>query len=63
MTDLAEIARGAVERHLGDMDDISPDAIYDHAYTLGLDALIDRGVDPQTARPIAMRVAEAFAAP
>ena len=39
----AEVAHGAIERHLGDVCEESPDAIYDEAYTLAHDALTDAG--------------------
>jgi hypothetical protein len=59
-----EIARGNVERYLSDavMED-GEDAIYDSAYTLALDALVDAGAPLQEAREIAVRVAQAYAQP
>lgn len=62
---MEEIARGNIERHLGDVveEDMSPDAIYDEAYTLAFDALADAGVDHATARGIAAKVAQCFAQP
>jgi hypothetical protein len=60
---MEEIARGNIERHLGDVADESPDAIYDEAYTLGFDALTDAGVTRDKAREIAQRVSMCFAQP
>ncbi len=66
---MQEIARGNIERHLGDVaadyesEEAMADAIYDEAYTLGLDALVDAGVDLLTARSVALEVASGFAQP
>jgi hypothetical protein len=60
---LEEIARGNIERHLGDVAGESEDAIYDEAYTLAFDALADAGVVHAKAREIAQRVAQCFAQP
>jgi hypothetical protein len=62
---LEEVARGNIERHLGDVVDseMSADAIYDEAYTLAFDALADAGTDHGLAREIAARVAQCFAQP
>jgi hypothetical protein len=60
---MEEIARGNIERHLGDVAGESPDAIYDEAYTLGFDALADAGVPHDKAREIAQRVSMCFAQP
>jgi hypothetical protein len=66
---LEEIARGNIEQHLGDVasdyesEEDAADAIYDEAYTLGFDALVDSGVDPKTAREVADRVARCYAQP
>lgn len=62
---LREIARGNVERHLGDVTDgdASPDSIYTEALTLAHDALIDAKVDEQTAAEIAREVAQSIAQP
>lgn len=58
---LEEVARGNVERHLGDCE--SPDDIFDNAYTLAFDALVDKGTDHTLAREIAQRVAQCYAQP
>ncbi len=62
---LREIARGGIERHLGDVvdEDHSPDDIYDEAYTLAHDALIAAGVDYDTARRVSQQVAMEIAQP
>lgn len=65
---LEDIARGNVERHLDNVsshldDVISPDEIYDEAYTLGHDALIKVGCDTDTACRIAEHVARCYAQP
>ena len=61
---LREIARGNIERHLADASaEDGPDAIYDSAYTLGFDALVDAGVPLPEARQIASEVAQLFAQP
>jgi len=63
--ELSEIARGGIERHLGDVCDggSSADAIYDEAYTLGFDALVDAGVSPDIARQYAREQAQLIAQP
>jgi hypothetical protein len=63
--EMRDVARGNIERHLGDVCDgeESVDAIYDEAYTLGFDALHDAGVDDKTAGRIARKVARTFAWP
>jgi hypothetical protein len=65
MTDLAEIARGAIESHLGDVidGDASPEDIYEEAYTIALDALVDCGVDLLIAGQIACEEATRIAQP
>lgn len=66
---LEEIARGGIERHLGDVaadyenEEAAADAIYDEAYTLGFDALVDAGIDHETAGKIAASVAQCYAQP
>lgn len=62
---LTEIARGNVERHLGDVcdGDDSADAIYDEVYTLAFDALHDAGVENDLARSIATELGQSFANP
>lgn len=59
--DPAEIAREAIERHLGDVIDCeaSADAIYDEAYTIALDALIDHGFNFRDVGHIAAAAAQA----
>jgi hypothetical protein len=67
--ELEEIARGAVEAHLGDVAsdyeslEDAADAIYDEAYTLAFDALHDVGADDAIARRIAQSVAQCYAQP
>lgn len=60
-----EIARGAIERHLGDVctGDDSADSIYDEAYTIAFDALHDKGATNEQAQTIAREVAQAIAQP
>lgn len=60
-----EIARGNIERHLGDCvdGDASEDSIYDEAHTLALDALIDAGCPEDLRGSIAQEVAQCFAQP
>jgi hypothetical protein len=63
---LRELARGNMERHLGDVTDgnASPDSIYDEAYTLAFDALKDsRACDDETCRRIAQELAQGVAQP
>lgn len=64
--DLNEVARGAIECHLGDVCECevaSPDAIYDEAFAIAHDALLDRGVDPKEASRIAAQEAQKVAQP
>jgi hypothetical protein len=62
--EMIEVARGNIERHIGDVEDpLNVDAIYDEAYTLGFDALVDKGVEAVTARAVAREVAIGFAQP
>jgi hypothetical protein len=63
LNQLMEIARSNVERHLGDVEAESVDAIYDEAYTLAFDALHDAGVSDELARQIAQQVAQCYAQP
>lgn len=58
---LYDIARGNIERHLGDVAD--EDSMYDEAYTLAHDALIGAGVEPRTASRIAQDIATSYAQP
>lgn len=60
---LMEIARGNVERHLGDVAEESPDSIFDEAYTLAFDALANEGIDHRVARSIAQEIAQCYAQP
>lgn len=65
---LEDIARGAIEQHLGDVlytSDEEPDAdiVYDEAFVLAHDALLDAGVDVETATRIASHVARCIAQP
>jgi hypothetical protein len=69
LIEMEEIARGNIERHLGDIaadydcEEDAADAIYDEAYTLGFDALVDAGIDHITAGKIAQSVAQCYAQP
>lgn len=66
---LEEIARGNIERHLGDVatdyesEEAAADAIYDEAYNLAFAALRDAGVEWAKAREIAASVAQCYAQP
>lgn len=59
---LEELARGNVERHLGDVEP-DADSMYDEVYTLAFDALHGAGVDDWTAGEIASDIAMKFAQP
>jgi len=67
--ELFEIARGNVERHLGDIvtdyesEEAAADAIYDEVFTLAFDALHDAGVHDDKAREIAINLAQSYAHP
>jgi hypothetical protein len=63
--ELRDIARGNIERHLGDVceGEDSADSIYDEAYTLAFDALHDKGVNDDKARTIAQEIAQGMAQP
>jgi hypothetical protein len=70
--EMTELARGNVERNLSDAvtedgeglsEEALADLIYDEAYTLGLDALLDAGVERHAAITIAIAVAQCFACP
>jgi hypothetical protein len=58
---LREIARGNIERHLGDCE--NADEIYENALTLATDALLDAGVERSKAQSIALELAMCYAAP
>ncbi len=60
-----EIARTAIERHLGDHVDenSSADAIYSEAFVLAHDALLAAGLHPWDATPIAQQEAQKVAQP
>jgi hypothetical protein len=62
---LLEIARGNIERHLGDVceGDDSADSIFDEAYTLAFDALADAGTPHDVARTVAKEAAMLVAQP
>jgi hypothetical protein len=66
---MREIARGNVERHLGDIaaehpdEELPADSIYQEAYTLAFVALVEAGVEHETARDIAGEVARSYAQP
>lgn len=58
-----EIARGNVERHIGDVAGESEDSIYDEALTLAQDALMDAGCPEEYLGEIARGVAQCYAQP
>lgn len=62
-----DIARGGIERHLGDCfdgeEDPTPDAIFSEAYTLAFDALHNAGCPIDEARRIAQEQAQNLAQP
>jgi hypothetical protein len=62
-----DIARGAIEQNLGDCVDedgeASSDTLYDNAFVLAHDALIDSGIDAATATRIAQYEAQCIAQP
>lgn len=62
---MEEIAWGNVEQNIGCCVDAgdSADSVYDEAYTLAFDALADAGIDHETARGVAVNVAQRFAQP
>jgi hypothetical protein len=66
---MREIARGNIERNLGnvaddyDSEEAAADAIYDEAYTLGFDALVDAGIEVPKAKKIAAEIAQCYAQP
>lgn len=70
--ELHEIARGAIERNLGDVvteedhelsQESLADRIYDEAFVLAHDALLDRGIEPEMASYIAQQEAQKVAQP
>lgn len=69
LIELEELARGNIDRHLGDVyadygsEEEAADAIFDEAYILAFDALIDAGIDHRTARSIAQDLAQRYAQP
>ncbi len=65
MTDdqMMDIAWANIERHLGDCETATEDDIYENAYVLAFDKLVDMGVDRDTARRIARDCARCFAQP
>lgn len=64
-TEMEELALGNIERHLGDVveEGMSADAVFDEAFILGLDALLDAGVPLSEARAVAEELAMRFAQP
>jgi len=60
---MLEIGRGAIECHLGDVMDEGADTLYDEAFVLAHDALVDSGVDNRTASKIASQLAQEIAQP
>jgi hypothetical protein len=60
-----DIAVGAIERSLGDVveEGMTPDRVYDEAFGIALDALLDAGVSIRIAGPIAEEVAMRLAHP
>jgi len=64
MIDWYEIARGNIERHIGDVcDGESDDSVYDEALTLATDALHDAGCPEDLIGEIAREVSMCFAQP
>ncbi len=61
-TQMHELARGAIECHLGDVAD-EGDSLYDNAFVLAHDALLDAGVEPKEATRIASYEAQLIAQP
>jgi hypothetical protein len=59
---MVEMARGNIERHLGDVveEGMPPEAIFEEAYVLAFDALADAGVEHSTARGVAQEVSKCF---
>ena len=62
---LHTVARGAIECHLGDLCDETTcaDVLYDNAFTLAHDALVDNGVPPEVASEVATLEAQRVAQP
>lgn len=62
---MRDIARGAIERNLGDVVDAdsSPDSLYDAAFVLAHDALLDAGIEAAEASRIASDEARNIAQP
>jgi len=58
---MEDLARGNIERHLGDCECESPEDIYENAYVLAFDALHDAGVDDTTAGKVAQHLAQSMA--
>lgn len=60
-----DIARGAIERHLGDVlgEEHTADMIYDEAFAIAHDALVDAGVLPGLASLVAQVEAQKIAQP
>jgi len=64
-----EIARGKIEAHLGDVateyesEEAAADAIYDEAFTLAYDALIDAECPEDIASYVARSMAHSYAQP
>jgi len=57
-----KIARGNIERNLAQcIEEDGADAVFDSAYTLAVDALIDAGCDRNLAMSIAKEEAQMFA--
>jgi hypothetical protein len=63
------VARGAIERHLGDVaadydnEEDAVDAMYDEAYTLAFDALVDLDLDHHISAQVAHEEALKIARP
>ena len=59
---LLVVARGAVDRHLGDLDP-DADSLYDEIFTLAHDALSDVGADLKQCIEIAQELALSMTQP
>lgn len=61
--EMEALAWGAIERHLGDVAEESEDALYDEAYTIACDALVDAGCPLNDCRSVAQSLAQRIAQP
>lgn len=58
---MMEVARGNVERHLGDCEET--DDIFEGVYILAFDALHDAGIPDEEAQLVAQELAMSYAQP